>query len=377
MSAIFELGYELSDSLEKELFLIEKAADIELRRIFDQMDICVLMESSGKEEPGGLIGLIRKGFKVISDMLASIGEKIKTLFVGKVNDDQTVRFEKDPRKTAEAADQIINEDISLLNKVMAGKITVNDVKQKVDQHANMLDAVGPYVGAAAGLIGGVLADRAITSKWKKEIDQAYHQNAGKMSEYAEQLAKSRTYDSKKDTVNEAVQYLMKDIYNASNKGSSAIANFGKKCYAKQIIKDRLKEEADHMSSRSGGIIYRLNERRKQSVLNREADRLERRKSAIERNREKNTKEKERTAEAMQRRSDAYSDLYLDAPKQRYVKNTPGGKLNELNHKAQTLDTPSKQKKKPSMGQRVRELNKLAHVGVDNSERTDVAHLKKS
>lgn len=362
MSTIFELEYTFENQLEKDLYIIERSAELKMNQIMLEFDALAMMEKAEKdnssEESGGLVGLIKKAFHTISEMLKSFIAKIKSLITGEPVD-KDVKYKKDPRKMAKTCDDIISEDLSLLKALQKGQVGLDTIQEKIEKHKGMIDAVVPYVGPIAALGAGILADKLILTSWKSKIDQAYSQQRDVMSDYAEQLARSKKDVNKHETIKEATQLLLKDIYAANNQGSGVITRFFVDRYAKKEVAKRLTDEAKTLDSKSGGIKHRLDTFLDRKKEEQETARLRNRDSAIKSNREKNKESHDRLANARQARADAEAEFYNDAKRKQY-KERLGDKVTKLGTRSNNIDAremhSDRQQKEGSLADRVQRLN---------------------
>lgn len=361
LSAIFELGYEFENQLEKDLFIIERTAEIQMNQLMMEFDALAMMEKAGKEtqpETSGLIGLVKRAFHTISEMLKSFIAKIKSLITGEPVD-KDVKYKKDPRELAKACDAIISEDLSLLDALKSGKINLDYIQGKTEKHKGLIDSVAPYAGPIAALEVGILADKLVLTSWKSKIDQAYSQQRDVMSDYAEQLARSKRLDSKRDTIKEATQLLLKDIYAANSAGSNAVTRFFVDRYARKEVGKRLTDEAKTLDSKTGGIKHRVDTFLDRKKEEQEAKRLQNRDATIKSNREKNKAAHNKLADAKQSRADAEANFYNDVGKKKFKTNLHD-KVRRSGERALEIDArdmhSDRQQKDGSLAGRVQKLN---------------------
>lgn len=323
VSTIFETYYEFDSDHERDMYIIERKAELELEKIFRQMDICVLMEAgkstkaNDDEEYKGIIGLIKKGLHTIASMVGSLIEKIKSIFTGKERDGD-VDFKQNPKTLATLCDKYVTDDIGLLPKVASGKVGLDEVKKIVGDHKEELAAVAPFAGAVTSLGLTAFLDRYPLKSWKSKLDQAYSRCGDEMTDYASQYARSKHLDTQREIIKEATTLLMKDIQTNSSAGMNAINSWITKTVIKREVGRRIRDEASSMDSTLGGAKRRLGKKIDVIADNIEAARLKHRKNAVETNAAKNKEQNIKSADARQNKADAESDFYIDSPKKNYT-----------------------------------------------------------
>ena len=336
MSSIFCLGYEFETELDRDIFLAERTAELEINQLFlsEKLDsFFEKTETKSKESGGGLFGLMKRGINAIIEMLSKIKDKINEFLFGKqVNDDMEVSFDKNPNRVVELADKAIGEDVRLLNDVLQGKKGLDDVKDTCENHETVFDKIQPYVGPAIALATGKLTDDKIISKWEEDLSDAIKRNESTITTYAKDIALTTKNSNKREKINECVELIIKDIQLNSSRGTKSKIEFFKKAYIKKHVKDEISKRVDSLDSKVGGFKYRREKKAEIKRDEKEMKNLMKKKETLLNNERKNRDLEKKQAETSEKLSEMKAGIYTDVDRKSYVKkNTPlSDKLNKYN-----------------------------------------------
>lgn len=317
MSSIFCLGYEFETELDRDIFVAERTAELEINQLFLSKKLDSFFEQTetkSKESGGGLFGLIKRGFQVIINMLAKIGKTIKNFLFGKKEDvdlDVTVEYKKNPKHVISACDKAVSDDVNMLNQVLNGQKGLDDVKRMQEEHENVLDKIAPFAGTLASLGAAKLVDSTLISKWEGELSDAMVRHDKDVSSYAKDVSMTSKKKNKNEKIDECVELIFKDMQMHTSTGSNMIMDLMKKQYVKKEVKKKIGEEVDGLETNKGGILSRIGKRSETKRLKKEASRLRKEVDQIDKNSKKNERVDAEYKNAYKDLDRARSERYTD------------------------------------------------------------------
>ena len=232
---------EFENDFDREMYCLEWQLDLDMDRLRRLNEISYYVESGSGDN------IFKRMFDKIINFLNTVGEKIRSFIQGKKKpQDHNTKFEKHPKKVMDQVTKNIKFDKDLINKVMKGEVSMDDVKEALKSHTDKFGEILPYVGPVLAVGVGVTYEGLQIKEWKKDITMAMANCNDEVWEASRDMLRTKSSVDQKNLKKNMIDMIILDMQKNSTIGSNAATDFFKKLYVDHVV-------SSEIDKRSAGI----------------------------------------------------------------------------------------------------------------------------
>lgn len=265
------------------MYCLEWQLDLDLRRAQTEMKLSSYMEA-GDDEPKGILGFIKRGFDAIIKFFSNAFNKIKSFITGKNKNESkndSSKFQINPKIAAEYADKFIGEDKEMLQKLMSGNASKEEIEALCSRHKQSFDNIKPYIGPVVALASSLLLGGAGLNKWTKDIREAKLNQEDAILDLGKKYNHAKTKADQKNVKQEAVNMILLDMQKCGTYGKNAITDFIKKYYVTREVSKEIQSAADAFDNESSLRDYKNDLKGRRKTIKAESREYDRKRSREE------------------------------------------------------------------------------------------------